>query len=283
MAVRTSYGLDNNPTLAAIAGPMGITVVDILTPQRPWLVLNYASTVHDYEGGCKSTADGSAKGGITTMAFQPGQSSESINQTQNREEECIQSSSSILLAAARGSGILIWDCSGRSLNPLLGRLNASDAWSGGIPNNKNIQSTKEDHEDITQNQIPTRPPLPPTAAEATPAPADRKCSAISLSSNSSQGTNAGVATTTSVIDPSFNALSASTSAVASKMSWAPPILGRSSSSQNAVTSLAWKGPYSESRFTASTMPLTSLTLACLCYMIYSTNTPCNSWSDRMSV
>ena len=116
-------------SLAAIAGPMGITVVDVASPQlRPWLALDYGSFNND------------GNGGITTMAFQPCPSSQgkllnsnsigdekvNINTTSSTTTSNIDmnnnstsnyyhysyNESSILLATARGSGILIWDCSG---------------------------------------------------------------------------------------------------------------------------------------------------------------------------
>lgn len=242
MAVRTSYGLDTNPTLAAIAGPLGITVVDILTPQRPWLILNYASTVHE-SSRPRGSADESIRGGISTMAFQPGPSTSS---SQGREDEHNPSNDSILLATARGSGILIWDCSGRALSPLIGRLNASDAWSRGISANKrNSQSvtspnTKADIEDT----LSARPPLPPTT-DSTPAPTERKSSAISLSSTSSQATSnaaaSGVASVTAAMNPSLNAGQSSAPGATSNMAYA--------SKSDVVTSLAWKGSSGKSRGT----------------------------------
>ena len=180
MAVRLSGGVGSGggPSLAAIAGPMGITVVDVMTPQRPWLVLNYSSSVdggaHGKKGGAndasmfnsdkKSTLMGGS-GGISTMAFQPCPSvsqcisymSDGIrNDTQDNhlshnfggsDGHNYSSSSSVLLATARGSGILIWDCSGRALSPLLGRLNASDsgnAFGVGRGGRNNTSTSKKD-------------------------------------------------------------------------------------------------------------------------------------------
>lgn len=135
MAVRPSRcGV---PSLAAVAGPMGINIVDLATPQRSLLVLNYSSSPS--VTGVPSNNGGISVGGITSMAFQPDQSivqnpnsgaSDSNGQRVGVTwREHSQSSSPILLATARGSGILIWDCSGRALSPLLGRLNAADSWT----------------------------------------------------------------------------------------------------------------------------------------------------------
>lgn len=227
MAVRTGNVLDNSPTLAAIAGPMGITVVDILIPQRPWLVLNYASTIYEGTDGFTSQVGSSVRGGISTMAFQPGRSCADSG----KEDECSQSSNSILLASARGSGILIWDCSGCALSPLLGRLNASDAWSGV---NVTARTCKGENEETAQNQ---RPPQPPSIVESTPAStiADRKSSVMSVSSSSSQGTsnaNSGVplaCTTTELGISTANNLSKTGNSLTSY-------------GNGVVTSLAWKGP-----------------------------------------
>jgi hypothetical protein len=63
-------------------------------PQTPLLILSHASSTN------------SEVGSIKTLAFEP------------------KSQNALLLAAARGSGVLIWDASGHSLSPLLGRLGA---------------------------------------------------------------------------------------------------------------------------------------------------------------
>eukprot|EP00578_Thalassiosira_sp_NH16_P000603 CAMPEP_0181136734 /NCGR_PEP_ID=MMETSP1071-20121207/33329_1 /TAXON_ID=35127 /ORGANISM="Thalassiosira sp., Strain NH16" /LENGTH=199 /DNA_ID=CAMNT_0023223439 /DNA_START=28 /DNA_END=623 /DNA_ORIENTATION=+ len=120
-------------SLTAIAGPMGITIVDAAAPQRPWLVLNYSSSLsdtsaspsrHNNIGGNRVNA-----GGISTMAFQPCQSTLNLkrhppapdagNATDGPSYGGMKggfsysqsASSPILLATARGSGILVWDCS----------------------------------------------------------------------------------------------------------------------------------------------------------------------------
>ena len=235
MAVRTGNSIDCNPTLAAIAGPMGITIIDVLIPQRPWLTLNYASTLPEPTGSLKGCLNGSIRGGISTMAFQPASSTSSY-QTLGREDEYCkrQSSNSILLATARGSGILIWDCSGRALSPLLGRLNASDAWSG--LNMRNSQ-VKADNEDNTHNQSLTRPPLPPPATELTPAPSERKNSAMSVSSVSSQATSNAAVSSAVDSTPLYVAQSSATSPASIAMN----TLNNSPLGLNNVKSLAWKG------------------------------------------
>jgi hypothetical protein len=150
-------------SLAAIAGPMGITVVVVSSPQlRPWLALDYGS----FNNG---------KGGITTMAFQPCPSSRgklcnsnsigggevdvnttssvttsNIDMNKNNTSNYYHYSynkSSILLATARGSGILIWDCSGRMISPLPGRLNASnESWPD--DNTTTASATKRNTVDV---------------------------------------------------------------------------------------------------------------------------------------
>jgi len=119
-------------SLAAIANPMGITILDINTPQRSYLTLNYStSTISTSTSSYNDKSIGN--GGITTMAFQPCFTNQLNSSTTNGTSSYIQSAYTaqqpILLATARGNGILIWDCSGQSLSPLLGRLNALDSWS----------------------------------------------------------------------------------------------------------------------------------------------------------
>ncbi|KAL7466238.1 hypothetical protein ACHAXS_006526 [Conticribra weissflogii] len=149
-----------SPSLAAVAGPMGITVMDVATPHRPRLVLNYSSSVRDgansdegvrgiegkdasynnhvrennaYYNYNNNSNNNNGGAGIATMAFQPCPSVLEIGR-KGKSRDVPQCSSSILLATARGSNILIWDCSGRALSPLLGRLNAADAASFGEGN-----------------------------------------------------------------------------------------------------------------------------------------------------
>eukprot|EP00804_Cyclotella_cryptica_P005852 CCRYP_000144-RC/>CCRYP_000144-RC protein AED:0.03 eAED:0.03 QI:422/1/1/1/0.83/0.71/7/1324/1175 len=249
MAIRRcESSMDHNPTLAAFAGPMGITVVDIMIPQRPWLVLNYASTIHDSSdsfGSRKGSLDSSFRGDISTMAFQPGPPS-SNNQSEGKVDESNQLSNSILLATARGNGILIWDCSGRALSPLLGRLNASDAWSGVKPNvghrnsqNGLAQSAKEDHEDRTPSQLSARPPQLSSTTESTQASVstDRKSSVMSVSSASSQTTanavtNYGVASTPATETGHVSGVNANSTVSNSTGTFGCGV----------VTSLSWKGP-----------------------------------------
>lgn len=80
-------------SVAAIAGPNGIALFRVSRPQTPVVVLSHASST-------KSTA-----GSVSSLSFQP-QSNDSP----------------LLLAAARGCGVLVWDASGHSLSPLIGRL-----------------------------------------------------------------------------------------------------------------------------------------------------------------
>jgi len=125
MAVRRRTALNNGtitsgPSLVAIAGPMGITISELNSLSvssssssygglRTWMVLDYSSGYSSHRRSSRSFAP--ASGGISCMSFQP-------SSTSNDD------GGSILLAVARGSGILLYDCSGRALNPLLGRLDA---------------------------------------------------------------------------------------------------------------------------------------------------------------
>jgi len=135
----------NTRSLAAVANPMGITIIDTNTPQRSYLTLNYStSTISTSTSSYMDKSIGN--GGITTMAFQPCFTSHQVlNNTTNGTSSYIQSSHTtqhpILLATARGNGILIWDCSGQSLSPLLGRLNALDSWSSKKRKNVAVDDT----------------------------------------------------------------------------------------------------------------------------------------------
>ncbi|CAB9515260.1 GATOR complex protein WDR59 [Seminavis robusta] len=83
-------------SLGAVAGAQGVAVFRISKPHEPLMMLNHAtSNRHHASAGGRP---------VSSLAFQP------------------DASSSLYLAAARGSGVLLWDVSGHSLSPLLGRL-----------------------------------------------------------------------------------------------------------------------------------------------------------------
>lgn len=79
-------------SVAAIAGPQGVALFQVSRPHTPLVVLSHASSRN------------SAASSVSALSFQP------------------HTKDSLLLAAARGNGILIWDASGHCLSPLLGRL-----------------------------------------------------------------------------------------------------------------------------------------------------------------
>ena len=226
--------------LAAIAGPLGITIVDVNAPQHPWLVLNYSST---------------------TMAFQPCLSTLQQSMT---DAECVnsvsygnrfsntQSQSPVLLATARGSGILIWDCSGRSLSPLLGRLNASDSSIGASTGNSkttnssvgnaNGEEPAADPGTINQSQ-----PLPSVKTETnssdalksmvgSPKAFERKSSLIRVSSSSSVVAAGATGVPGHALNTSNVTSATATGSLATKTA------NITSSSKGDVTSLTWKGP-----------------------------------------
>lgn len=97
--VRTSRGDKQNrnnrqrvgTSVAAIAGPQGVALFRVSRPHTPLVVLSHASSR-------KTSA-------VSALSFEPHTKKDSL-----------------LLAAARGSNILVWDASGHSLSPLLGRL-----------------------------------------------------------------------------------------------------------------------------------------------------------------
>jgi hypothetical protein len=84
-------------SLGAIAGDNGIVLFRTSRPDAPLLVLSHSSM-------SSSRAGNNQTGGIQNLAFEP------------------VLVDSVLLAASRGNGLLIWDASGHSLSPLMGRL-----------------------------------------------------------------------------------------------------------------------------------------------------------------
>lgn len=87
-----SQQLRGGTSVAAIAGPQGVALFRVSRPHTPLVVLSHASSRN------KSVA------AVSALSFQP------------------HTKDSLLLAAARGNGILVWDATGHSLSPLLGRL-----------------------------------------------------------------------------------------------------------------------------------------------------------------
>jgi len=141
------------------------------------------------------------------MAFQPCKSAyEADGATDNTG-----SSSSVLLATARENSIMIWDCSGQELSPLLGRLVASDA---GV----STTSTLVDESDRTGNvdsSNDTGIPLPPNLGSSPEAAAK------------------------SLLSPALGERTVSASSNNSAPSRQASVLKQK---QAAVTSLVWKGP-----------------------------------------
>ena len=86
---------DDFSSLGATSGDDGIALFRTSRPDVPLLVLSHSSMVGSHSR---------ATGGIQNLAFEP------------------TLTDSVLLAASRGNGLLIWDASGHSLSPLMGRL-----------------------------------------------------------------------------------------------------------------------------------------------------------------
>ncbi|KAG7356776.1 zinc-ribbon C4HC2 type domain containing protein [Nitzschia inconspicua] len=94
----TTFDYGGPSSLGAVAGPRGVALFRTSRPHVPLLIFSHA------------TNSTSASSSISSLEFQPCR--------QNRTSTI----SSLYLAAARGSGVLIWDASGHSSKPLLGRL-----------------------------------------------------------------------------------------------------------------------------------------------------------------
>eukprot|EP00984_Skeletonema_dohrnii_P027712 scaffold17342_cov112-Skeletonema_dohrnii-CCMP3373.AAC.5 len=248
MAVRLT-GSGGGTSIGAIAGPMGINIVDLAAPQRSLLVLDYSSSAG--MSGAIPNNNTNISGGISTMAFQPDQSilqcpsylSDSNGRSSGNSS---QPSSSVLLATARGSGILIWDCSGRALSPLLGRLNAADSWSS--PGKAYVESRRSSSQytgkvdDAESDSGVDHIPPPPLAA-ASPA-----ISIKSLASNAAAtlDTVQPMSTSTPInLERNMSYQSYQSSAAASVVTGNTTGVSMPMSKSiksGMVTSLAWKGP-----------------------------------------
>lgn len=85
-------------SLGALAGPKGVAIFRVTAPESPLLILSHKYRLTNTFSPNKSES------GIASMAFQT------------------NSTYSLYLAAARGNGLLVWDVSGHSLNPLMARM-----------------------------------------------------------------------------------------------------------------------------------------------------------------
>ena len=105
-SVESSQDFGESASLGAIAGPRGVALFRMSRPHVPLLIFSHATNYSSQSRNNRKSLNS-----ISSLAFQPTNgSSSSVN------------SNSLYLAAARGSGVLIWDASGHSPNPLLGRL-----------------------------------------------------------------------------------------------------------------------------------------------------------------
>ncbi|KAL7493275.1 hypothetical protein ACHAWT_004835 [Skeletonema menzelii] len=230
MAVRLT-GSGGGTSLGAIAGPMGINIIDLAAPHRSLMVLDYSSTAV-MRGAKPKNNPNIISGGISTMAFQPDPSirssylSDSNGHTSGNLQ---QPSSSVLLATARGSGILIWDCSGRALSPLLGRLNAADSWSSG----SQYAGKKDDAKSDSGNDH--IPPLPLAAASPASISSKVLTSNAAATLDTVQSTSTPISLERNVSYQSYQSTAAASVASNTDTTGA-------SLNSGIVTSLAWKGP-----------------------------------------
>eukprot|EP00980_Cylindrotheca_fusiformis_P009435 scaffold2065_cov107-Cylindrotheca_fusiformis.AAC.5 len=121
-------------SLGALAGPQGVALFRLARPHIPLLVLSHA------------TNSTSKRSSISSLAFQPNAGDRSL-----------------YLAATRGSASLIWDASGHSTMPLIGRLgsesNAADSLDAHItsmcwkPSSQQASSTSPLLATTTANSI----------------------------------------------------------------------------------------------------------------------------------
>lgn len=103
---RATLGQTQFPSsLGAIAGPQGVALFRISRPHIPLLILSHATNTKTDN--------------FTSLAFQPLTNTNTGNTDWSYR-------STLYLAAARGSGVLLWDASGHRPSPLVGRLSGAD-------------------------------------------------------------------------------------------------------------------------------------------------------------
>jgi hypothetical protein len=113
-------------SLGAIAGPRGVALFRLSRPHIPLLIFSHAT---NYSSSARNNSK--TLNSISSLAFQPANGNSTSTD-----------SNTLYLAAARGSGVLIWDASGHSPNPLLGRL-LNDSTNG-----TTINSTVDGRRDL---------------------------------------------------------------------------------------------------------------------------------------
>ena len=108
----TNSSKDSGPSsLGAVAGTQGVALFRLSRPHVPLLILSHKTNV-------------SASGlSISSLAFQPTAISNNNGSSGGP--------SSMFLAAARGSGVLVWDASGHTTSPMMGRLSVDVSTSNG--------------------------------------------------------------------------------------------------------------------------------------------------------
>jgi len=110
-------------SLGAIAGPAGVALFRLSRPHIPLLIFSHATNYYSPSG----KKDNQSRNSISSLAFQPNTTNNFRNSGNgNSKTGGSIDSNTLYLAAARGSGVLIWDSSGHSQNPLLGRLLMND-------------------------------------------------------------------------------------------------------------------------------------------------------------
>jgi hypothetical protein len=94
-------------SVGAICGDKGVALFRVSAPHVPLLLLRHH---HATASRPTSSTKAGVGGVVTSLAFQPSCPSSA------------RGTSQLHLAAARGSSVLVWDASGHSLSPLIGRL-----------------------------------------------------------------------------------------------------------------------------------------------------------------
>jgi hypothetical protein len=102
--------------LGAVAGPQGVALFRLSRPHVPLLILSHATNA------------ASSLTSISSLAFEPKDSFI----TSRQAVISTSTNNSLYLAATRGSGVLVWDASGHSPNPLVGRVGLEQAFASAV-------------------------------------------------------------------------------------------------------------------------------------------------------
>ncbi len=212
-------------TAIALSGPHGIAILRSNKPHIPSVVLSHST--HTSAGG---------GAGCGPLAFQP------LSDDGGGNSGGGGGRSTMLLATARGSGVLVWDASGSSLSPLLGRLGHDGRHPPAMVMSAAGSNTAPPATSSTAASTSNNPPRPPKPAGKLPPSAPMPAS----SSNS-------VVSSLPTPRPSTTTVpSANNSTVTTASSW----------NYDVITSLCWLSPHNPTLVTTSARSASIWDLRC---------------------